>query len=244
MLDRIALAWSSGKDSTWALYQLQQNPQYEVVVLLTTLNSKFHRVTMHGVPAQLLVRQAAAVGLPLHQVLLPWPCSNGIYENAMAEACAQLINKFQVTHIAFGDLYLEDVRAYRERSLEGSGLSPVFPLWGSSSTLLAREMINDGLQAKLSCVDLSRLPAQLAGKNFDHDFLDALPKNIDPCGENGEFHTFVSSAPPFSKTIAVKVNGIVEREGFVFADLITADAKPNNRTGVNIDTGSDISPKY
>jgi len=228
MPDRIALSWSSGKDSAWTLYKLQQNPRYEVAVLLTTLNAKFNHVTMHGVPAQLLVRQAAAIGLPLYQVPLPWPCPNGIYENAMGEACSQLIRHFQVTHIAFGDLFLEEVRAYRERSLQGSGLSPVFPLWGSNTGSLAREMIDNGLRTQISCIDTSRLPAQLAGRKFDHNFLDSLPDGIDPCGENGEFHTFVSASPSFSKAIEVVANRIVEREGFAFADLVPVTPEPSN----------------
>jgi len=241
MSDRIALAWSSGKDSAWALYQLQQNPQYEVVVLLTTLNAESNRVISHGISARLLTRQSAAAGLPLYRVLLPWPCSNEAYESAMAEACVKLISTFQVTHIAFGDLYLEDVRSYREYSLQGSGLSPLFPLWGSTTATLAREMVDSGLQAHLSCVDTSRLPAYLAGRNFDHDFLDALPANIDPCGENGEFHTFVSAAPSFSETIIVAMNGVVEKDGFAFADLIAADTVPDDKTSTDDHTEIDSS---
>ncbi|SDX09560.1 hypothetical protein [Nitrosomonas communis] len=223
MPDRIALAWSSGKDSAWTLFKLQQNPQYEVVVLLTTLNAEQNNVISHGISAQLLACQAAAVNLPLHQVFLRSPCANEIYNEIMTQACAQLINNYQVSHIAFGDLYLEDVRSYREHSLQGSGLKPLFPLWGSNTATLAREMVDSGLRAYLSCVDITRLPAYLAGRKFDHELLDSLPSHIDPCGENGEFHTFVSAAPFFSKAISVFVNGVQDKDQLAFANMTTTD---------------------
>lgn len=226
MPERVALAWSSGKDSAWTLHRLQQAPQYEVVVLLTTLDIAGNHVTSHGVPAQLLARQAKAAGLPLHRVSLPWPRSNQVYDQAMAAACAQLIDDYQVTHLAFGDLLLEDVRAYRERMLQGSGLQPLFPLWGSPTSRLAREMIDSGLQAHLSSVDLSRLPAHLAGRRFDHALLDALPAHIDPCGENGEFHTFVSAAPCFAEAFAITAGEVVQRDGFAYASLTAAGSDP------------------
>lgn len=230
MPERVALAWSSGKDSAWTLHRLQQDPQYEVVVLLTTLDTAGNCVTSHGVAAQLLARQATAVGLPLHRVSLPWPRPNQVYEDAMAAACAQLIDDFQVTHLAFGDLLLEDVRAYRERILQGSRLRPLFPLWGSHTAALAREMVDGGLQARLSSVDLGRLPAHLAGCRFDHDLLDALPAHIDPCGENGEFHTFVSAAPPFKDELNVTVSAVLARNGFAYAQLNAADNDPSDIT--------------
>ncbi|SDZ05931.1 hypothetical protein [Nitrosomonas sp. Nm33] len=223
MPDRIALAWSSGKDSAWALYKLQQNPQCEVVVLLTTLNAEHNNVISHGISAQLLACLAAAVNLPLHQLSLPSPCPNEIYNQIMTEACAQLINTYQVSHIAFGDLYLEDVWSYREHSLQGSGLQPLFPLWGNNTAMLAREMIGSGLKAYISCVDTTRLPAYIAGREFDHELLDSLPSHIDPCGENGEFHTFVSATPFFSKIIPVLVNGVQEKDKFAFANITTTD---------------------
>ena len=192
--------------------------------MLTTLHIDSNRVISHGISTELLACQAAAVDLPLHQVFLPSPCLNEIYERIMSEACMQLINHYDVAHIAFGDLYLKDVRMYREKSLQGTGIIPLFPLWGSNTAILAREMIDSGLKAYVSCVDKSQLPAYLAGKEFNHAFLDALPSHIDPCGENGEFHTFVTDAPFFSTAIPLSVDGVEEKDGLAFAVLDITDS--------------------
>ena len=191
--------------------------------MLTTLHTESNCVISHGISAELLACQAAAIDVPLHQVFLPSPCPNEIYERIMAEACAQLVNDYHISHIAFGDLYFKDVRAYREKNLQRTGIIPLFPLWGSNTAMLAREMIDSDLKARVSCVDTKRLPAYLAGKEFAHAFLDALPSHIDLCGENGEFHTFVTDAPSFFIAIPVSVNVIEGKDRFALAVLILID---------------------
>ena len=218
---RILLSWSSGKDSAWALHVLRQNPECRVEALVTTFNADAGRVAMHAVRRALVEEQARVMGLPLWQVELPWPCSNVQYEEIMRGVCRRAVAE-GVTEIAFGDLYLEDIRAYRERQLEGSGLTPHFPLWKIPTRQLAADMINAGIRAKITCVDGAKLDRSFAGREFDREFVESLPPAADPCGENGEFHTFVYEAPVFTHPIAVKTGEIVERDGFIFADLLTA----------------------
>jgi uncharacterized protein (TIGR00290 family) len=215
---RVAVSWSSGKDSAWSLHLLRQDPSVEVVALFTTLNQQFDRVAMHAVRRELLELQAKSVGLPLWTVPLPWPCSNEEYEARMRQLCARAIAE-HVDAMAFGDLFLADIRAYREKQLAGTGLQPLFPVWQIPTAELARTMIASGLRAKITCVDPKVLPAEFAGRDFDSQFLADLPPNIDPCGENGEFHSFVYDGPSFCQPINVSVGEIVERDGFVFADL-------------------------
>ena len=215
------IAWSSGKDSAWALLEARRAGDYEIVGGLTTVTETFGRVSMHGVRKELLRAQLDAAGLSAIVVHIPFPCPNEIYEQRMASAMADA-KQSGITHIIFGDLFLEDVRAYRERQLAGTGITPVFPLWGRSTGALARDMIDAGVEARLSTVDLKKLPASFAGRCFDSALLAALPAEADPCGENGEFHSFVSAGPMLSGRIAVKVGESVERDGFAFADLVLA----------------------
>ena len=212
------LSWSSGKDSAWALQVLRHQVPFEVVALLTTINSSYGRVAMHAVREELLEQQADAVGLPLIKVPLPWPCSNADYEQMMAAALAQA-RREGIRHIAFGDLFLEDVRRYREAQLAGTGIEPLFPLWQFDTTQLARTMIACGLRAYLTCVDPRKLSPRLAGRSFDAALLDNLPPGVDPCGESGEFHTFAFEGPMFRHPVLVDTGEVVEREGFIFADL-------------------------
>ena len=216
---RILLSWSSGKDSAWCLHILRNKREYEIVGLLTTFNEAANRVAMHAVRRELVERQATAAGLPLWPVHLPWPCSNEQYEGLMAEASEKAISN-GIEGIAFGDLLLEDVRAYREKQLKGTGLEPIFPLWGKPTRELACGMIRSGLRAKLTCVDTNQLDAEFVGREFDEDLLAALPAGVDPCGEKGEFHSFVYAGPMFDFEIPVVVGETVVRDQFVFADLI------------------------
>jgi uncharacterized protein (TIGR00290 family) len=218
MTKRVLLSWSSGKDCAWALHVLRQQPDIDVVGLLTTLNAEFDRVAMHGTRRSMLEAQAEAAGLPLWTVPLPWPCSNEIYEQRMTEACDRAVRE-RIEAIAFGDLFLRDVRAYRERQLAGTGLEPIFPLWQIPTDELARTMIAGGLRAKLVCVDSRQLPASFAGRNFDADLLRDLPAQVDPCGERGEFHSCVYDGPMFTKPIELESGEIVDRDGFIFADF-------------------------
>ena len=212
------LAWSSGKDSAWTLHILRQQG-IEVSALLTTLNEAADRVAMHGVRRTLLEEQAAAVDVPLWQVPLPWPCTNDQYEARMAEACTRAVAEGFDT-IAFGDLYLRDVRAYRERQLAGCGLRPIFPLWQLPTPQLARHMIAGGLRARLSCIDSRVLDAAFAGRDFDSTILADLPASTDPCGENGEFHSFVYAGPMFRSPIAVETGEVRNVDGFIYTDLL------------------------
>ena len=218
-MKNILLSWSSGKDSAWALHLLRQQPDVQVVALLTTFNSHANRVAMHAVRRALVEAQAERTGIPLWAVELPWPCSNLEYEDLMRVAC-QRATAEGITAVAFGDLFLQDVRDYRIRQLQGSGLEPLFPLWQIPTKQLSREMIASGVKAKITCVDPSKLERSFAGQDYDSHLLQALPAGIDPCGENGEFHTFVYDAPVFSSPIQVSPGEIVERDGFVFADFI------------------------
>lgn len=216
----VLLSWSSGKDSAWALHVMRQRGDVRVVGLLTTLNERFGRVAMHGVRAELVAAQAAAVGLPLWTVPLPWPCSNADYEARMRAAVEQARAQ-GVSAVAFGDLFLTDVRAYRERLLAGTGLTPFFPLWGTvaDTPRLAREMLAGGLRAVLTGVDPRWLAPDHLGREFDARWLAELPAGVDPCGENGEFHTFCYAGPMFERPVAVRRGEVVERDGFWFIDL-------------------------
>ena len=218
-LRRVLLSWSSGKDSAWTLHKLRQDPSVEVVGLMTTVNTTHDRVAMHSTRRAILEAQARAAGLPLHVIPLPWPCSNEVYESAMRDAVDAAIAG-GVTHVAFGDLFLEDVRAYRVKQLAGTGLEPIFPIWLEPTPALARTIIDAGVEAYLTCVDPKKLPASFAGRRFDRALLDDLPREVDPCGENGEFHTCVVDGPMFRERIAVRAGDVVERDGFVFADLV------------------------
>jgi uncharacterized protein (TIGR00290 family) len=216
---KIILSWSSGKDSAWALHLLRQQPNIEIAALLTTFNSQANRVAMHAVRRALVETQAERTGIPLWAVELPWPCSNLEYEDRMRDAC-QRATAEGITAVAFGDLFLQDIRDYRIRQLQGSGLEPLFPVWQIPTKQLSREMIAAGVKAKITCVDPSKLAKSFAGQDYDSRLLEALPAGIDPCGENGEFHTLVYDAPVFSHPIAVRTGEIVERDGFVFADVV------------------------
>lgn len=224
MTRRVLLSWSSGKDSAWTLQRLRQEPDVQLVGLLTTFNEQVDRVAMHAVRHELARAQAAATGLPLWPVMLPWPCDNAEYERRMA-AVIERAHAEGVTQVAFGDLYLEDIRAYRERQMEGSGIEPIFPLWGAEgdTASLAREMIAAGLSAVLTCVDPRQLDPSFVGRRFDAALLEQLPPGVDPCGENGEFHTFCNRGPMFAKEIAVRVGERVDRDGFCYSDVLPAE---------------------
>jgi uncharacterized protein (TIGR00290 family) len=214
------LSWSSGKDSVWALHVLRQQPDLEIVGLLTTFNEVFDRVAMHAVRRDLVEAQAAAAGLPLVPLLLPYPCSNEIYEQRMKQAIAEA-RSAGVTHLAFGDLFLEDIREYRVRLLQETGVEPLFPIWttANDTPALARRMLATGLGAILTCVDPNQLNERFVGRQYDEQFLAELPATVDPCGERGEFHTFCYRCPEFTRDIRVTAGEIVERDGFWFADL-------------------------
>jgi len=218
---RVLLSWSSGKDSAWTLRVLRQRADVEVTALLTTFNAAADRVAMHAVRRELVRAQAERAHLPLWEVDLPWPCSNEDYESRMRAVCERAVAD-GIDAVAFGDLFLEDVRAYRERQLAGTGLEPMFPLWGSATPALAREMVAAGVKARITCVDPARLSRTLAGRDLDSALLGELPPTADPCGENGEFHTFVYDAPVFDRPIEVASGIVVERDGFVFADVVAA----------------------
>ena len=225
MTQRLLLSWSSGKDSAWTLHCLRLAGQYQIAGLLTTLNAAFDRVAMHSTRRALLEAQAHAAGLPLWPVALPWPCSNDQYESAMRSACDAALAQ-GIAAIAFGDLFLQDVRRYREDKLAGSGLTPVFPVWGLDTRTLAEEMIAAGLRARIVCVAPKKLPREFAGREFDADFLRDLPPGVDPCGENGEFHSVAYAGPMFQEPIPIESGEIVERDGFVFADVRLAEPVP------------------
>ena len=222
---RVLLSWSSGKDSAWALHVLRQQDEVEVVGLLTTVNSTHGRVAMHAVREQLLEQQAEAVGLPLWKLPLPWPCPNDTYESLLAAAMARA--KLEgIDEIAYGDLFLEDIRAYREARHAGTGIGTRFPLWQQPTAALARSMLDGGLRACLTCVDPRQLDASFAGRDFDAGLLAELPATVDPCGENGEFHTFAFAGPMFRTPVSIRKGHVVARDGFVFADLLPGAGTP------------------
>ncbi len=216
---QVLLAWSGGKDAAWTLHKLQNTPDVRVIGLLTTLDANTQRVAMHDTPRVLLQAQADAADLPLLVVPIPWPCPNAAYEAALSSALHTAQSQWNITHVAYGDLFLADIRAYREAQFEDTDLGLLFPLWDVPTPILARQMIAGGLRATLVCVDSSRLPAAFAGRAFDAALLDALPPGIDACGENGEFHTFVHDGPMFARPVAVKAGDVTTRDGFVFTDL-------------------------
>jgi len=215
------LAWSSGKDSAWALHLARLAGEFEVTALLTTVNSTHARVAMHAVRESLLEMQAEAAALPLVKVPIPSPCSNEIYEQAMGEAMARARAE-GVYHVIFGDLFLEDIRAYREKHLSACGMTPVFPVWRSDTRQLAEEMLAGGLSAYITCIDPRKLSPLFAGRRYDAGLVASLPPDVDPCGENGEFHTFACAGPMFHHSIMVAPGQIVHRDGFIFADLLPA----------------------
>jgi uncharacterized protein (TIGR00290 family) len=213
------MAWSSGKDSAWALHEVRRAGELDVVGALTTITDNFERVSIHGLRQELLATQLDAAGLAPVTVRIPYPCPNEIYEREMAAAMDHA--KAQgVTHVIFGDLFLEDVRAYRETRLKPIGITPVFPIWHRPTDALARDMIAAGVDARLVCVDLKKLPSPFAGRRFDHTLLADLPPGVDPCGENGEFHSFVAAGPMLSRAVPVKSGETVQRDGFAYADLL------------------------
>ena len=218
------VSWSSGKDSAWLVHTMRSSwPDYRVEALLTTINQDADRVAMHAVRMDVLQAQARAVGLPLWTVRIPSPCPNEVYERAMAAAVARAVSE-GFTHVAFGDLHLEEVRRYREEKLAGTGLTPLFPLFGSDTAALARTMIAGGLRARITCLDPRRLDRSFAGREFDERLLAELGPDIDPCAEHGEFHTCAYGGPMFSRPVPIETGVVVERDGFVFCDLRLADA--------------------
>jgi uncharacterized protein (TIGR00290 family) len=230
-MKRVLLSWSSGKDSAWALHLLRQQREYEVVGLFTTLNQEFDRIAMHGVRRVLLEAQAQTLGLPLRIIPIPWPCSNPEYGGIMASFCSEA-RQSGIDAFAFGDLFLTDIRQYRETQLKGTGLDPLFPLWGLPTRALAKEMIAAGVRAKLTCVDPKRLASGFAGRDFDETLLKEFPEDVDPCGENGEFHSFVYAGPMFQYPLEIQAGEIVERDGFVFADLLSVETPQTTKTKV------------
>lgn len=218
MKKKAFLSWSSGKDSAWALHTIRKNPEYEVVGLFCTVNSKFKRVAMHGIRLELLRKQAENIDLPLIIIDIPYPCSNQEYEKIMGDFVKKAKKK-GIEYFIFGDLFLEDIRRYRETHLKGSGIRPLFPLWKLNTKVLAKEMIDEGLRAVIACLDPKQTPEKFAGKEFDNKFLHELPQSIDPCGENGEFHTFVFDGPMFRKPVEINIGDSVLRDGFLFTEL-------------------------
>jgi uncharacterized protein (TIGR00290 family) len=223
---RALVAWSTGKDSAWALHEVRRSGELEIAGLLTTVTAPYQRVSMHAVRVELLAAQAEAAGLPLHVVELPAACPNDVYAETMARALAAARGD-GITHVVFGDLFLEDVRAYREERMAEAGMTPVFPLWGRDTRALAAEMLAAGVEAWITCGDPRRVPREIVGRRVDAELLASLPAGVDPCGERGETHTFVAAGPMLASRISVEVGEIVERDGFVFADLVRAPGAAN-----------------
>jgi uncharacterized protein (TIGR00290 family) len=219
MKRKTLLSWSSGKDCAWALYKLQQDPEIDLGGLFCTVNSEFDRVAMHAVRVELLQQQAKSIDLPLNIIEIPYPCSNDLYEEIMA----LFVEKSKMANIeqfAFGDLFLEDVRNYREEKLNGTGISPIFPIWGVPTDELAKEMVVGGLRAVITCLDPKQISKDFIGREYNESFLNDLPEGVDPCGENGEFHSFVFAGPMFKKQVEISMGNIVQRDGFVFIDVV------------------------
>ena len=219
MKKKTLLSWSSGKDSAWALHVLKQQSEFEVVGLFSTVNQEFDRVAMHAVRNELVHLQAQCVDLPIELIQIPYPCNDAHYASVMRKFIAQ-VKAQGIECIAFGDLFLTGVREYRERNLAGTGIEPIFPLWGIPTVELSKQMIDDGLRAKITCIDPKALPASLAGRDYDSSFLLELPHNADPCGENGEFHSFVYDGPMFREGLQIVAGETVTRDGFIFTDLL------------------------
>jgi uncharacterized protein (TIGR00290 family) len=218
------ISWSSGKDSAFSLHEIARAGEFEVVGALTTVTETFDRVSIHGVRREILQAQLEAAGLPPRIVPIPYPCPNEVYEARIGQEVARAAAD-GVSHIIFGDLFLADIRAYREQKLAGTGITPVFPLWQRPTLPLAHAMIESGMQAYLATVDLKRLPAQFAGRKFDLQLLADLPAGVDPCGENGEFHTCVVAGPMFSRPLPVTPGERVERDGYGYCDLVMASER-------------------
>lgn len=221
MRKRVMLAWSSGKDSAWMLHRLRRDPDVDIAGLFTTLNQSTGRVAVHEVRTELLEAQAHAAGLPLHAIPLPHPCPNTVYEAAIAAFVGRAKTE-GVTHVAFGDLFLDDIRRYRERQFAALGVEPLFPLWGLATRALADEMVNSGLRAWITCVDSRQAPREWAGRLFEPAFVAQIPEGIDPCGERGEFHTFAFEGPMFDAPIPTRIGEVAERGGFVYADVLSS----------------------
>ncbi|MBW1650391.1 MAG: diphthine--ammonia ligase [Deltaproteobacteria bacterium] len=221
MRKKALMSWSSGKDSAWALYELQQkwNMEIDLVGLFCTVNKEFDRVAMHGVRVELLRKQAKSIGLPLKIIEIPYPCSNAEYEKIMRQFVKRA-KKDNIEYVAFGDLFLQNVRNYREEKLKDSGIKPIFPIWGMPTDKLSREMIKGGLKTVITCIDSKQIPTKFIGKEFDENFLDSLPDITDHCGENGEFHSFVFDGPMFKEQIEIVLGDIIHRDDFVFADIL------------------------
>jgi len=219
MLRKALMSWSTGKDSAWALHQLRQNPEIDLLGLFCTVSKEFNRVAMHGVRVEILQEQAESIGLPVEIIEVPYPCSNAEYDRIMGQFVERARNN-NIEYFAFGDLFLEDVRNYREEKLKGSGIEPIFPVWGIPTDKLSREMISSGLRAVITCIDPEQTPKEFLGREFNESFLDSLPETIDPCGENGEFHSFVFAGPMFKERIEIVVGDTVHRDDFVFADVL------------------------
>ena len=220
-MTRTMLSWSSGKDSAWALHRMREDPDIAVDGLFCTINQAFDRVAMHAVRVALLQQQADSIGLPVQLIPIPHPCSNADYARIMGEFVAREQER-GIECFAFGDLFLEDIREYRENSLSGSGMSAIFPLWGLDTRVLSVAMLESGLRAQITCVDPKRLAPEFCGREYDADFLRELPPDVDPCGENGEFHSFAFDGPMFGHAITIKVGETTTRDGFVFTDLLPA----------------------
>jgi uncharacterized protein (TIGR00290 family) len=218
-MKKTLLSWSSGKDAAWALHVLRRDPDVEVVGLLSSMNRKYDRISMHATRRDLALKQAEAVGLPLETIELPDPCTNEDYDAIMRQFIAQAADR-DIQCMAFGDLFLEDIRKYREEQLDGTGIEPIFPLWGTPTTDLAEQMLSAGIEAYVSSVDLKKLSMRFAGRKWSRDLIAEFPEDCDPCGENGEIHTIAVNGPMFQKPVPVEVGEIVERDGFAYADIV------------------------
>ncbi len=220
-MTKTMLSWSSGKDSAWALHTLRQDPDIVVDGLFCTINQEFDRVAMHAVRVALLQQQADSIGLPIQLIPIPYPCSNADYARIMGEFVAREKER-GIACFAFGDLFLEDIREYREKSLSGSGISATFPIWGMDTRALSTTMLEGGLRAQITCVDPKQLAPEFSGREYDADFLNDIPPDVDPCGENGEFHSFAFDGPMFAHEVNIEVGVTTTRDGFVFTDLLPA----------------------
>lgn len=219
MRRKVLVSWSSGKDSAWTLYVLQQDPNIDVVGLFCTVNQMFERVTMHGVRVDLLKQQAQSTNIPLHMISIPHPCDHREYIKAMTSFFLE-IKKMGVECLAFGDLFLKNVREYRENLLKDTGITPIFPLWGISTKMLSRQMIAAGLKAVITCIDPKRIPMTFAGREYDESFLHDIPEDVDPCGEYGEFHSFAFEGPIFQYPIKINLGETIYRKGLYFTDVL------------------------
>jgi uncharacterized protein (TIGR00290 family) len=230
MKKKTLLSWSGGKDSAWALHVLRQQRDIEIAGLFCTINQKFQRVAMHAVRTELVLLQAQNIGLSVQFIPIPHPCSDGEYEVIMKEFVGRA-TKRGIECFAFGDIFLEDIRRYREANLAGSGIAPIFPLWGMPTKGLSREMVKGGLRAIITCIDPKYLSSTFAGQEYGESFLERIPAHIDPCGENGEFHTFAFAGPMFRKPVGMMIGEAVERDGFRFTDILPMRIELNDRRG-------------